>query len=316
MTAVSRVAVIGTGVIGTAWAALFLARGMDVVASDPAPGAADRLAHGVRAHWPGLQRRGVADGASPDRLTFVTDPAEAAATADFVQESGPERLDVKAALFEALDDAAPPDTVLASSSSGLLPSAIQDACLRHPERALVGHPFNPVHLMPLVEVVPGARTSERAIEAALALYRAAGKRPVRLHAEVPGHVANRLQAALWREAYALVQRGVVSVTDLDAAIAWGPGLRWALLGPLLNQHLSGGDGGLAHVLEHLGPPMVEWWADMHRTPDPVLTPELVGTLVDGVAAELAGIDQTDVVRQRDELLDELLRAKAGRPALP
>jgi carnitine 3-dehydrogenase len=313
---VTRVAVVGTGVIGTAWAALFLAHGMDVVAADPAPGAAERLEAGVRGHWPGLQRRGFADGASPDRLAFTTDPAEAVAGASFVQESGPERPDVKGELFAVLDRAAPPDTVLASSSSGLLPSTIQEACADHPERVLVGHPFHPVHLMPLVEVVPGARTAEAAVEAALAMYTRLGKRPIRLHTEVPGHVANRLQAALWREAYSLVERGVVSVTDLDAAIAWGPGLRWALLGPLVNQHLSGGAGGLARILAHLGPPTAEWWADMTRIGDPKLTPELVSTLVDGVALELAGIDEADLVRQRDELLDDLLRAKAAHPALP
>jgi 3-hydroxyacyl-CoA dehydrogenase len=316
MTDPARVAVVGTGVIGTGWAALFLAHGLDVVASDPAPGAADRLADGVRAHWPGLERRGLADGASPHRLTFVTDPAQAVAGAGFVQENGPERLDVKRELFAVLDEAAPPGTVLVSSSSGLLPSAIQEACPRHPERVLVGHPFSPAHLMPLVEVVPGRRTCEAAVEAAMAMYRRLGKRPIRLHTEVPGHVANRLQAALWREAYSLIERGVVSVADLDAAIAWGPGLRWALLGPLANQHLAGGEGGLAHVLAHLGPPMVEWWDEMSRSSDPRLTPGLVQQLVDGVSAELAGTDEATVVRQRDELLGELLRAKASRPALP
>jgi 3-hydroxyacyl-CoA dehydrogenase len=183
----------------------------------------------------------------------------------------------------------------------------------HPERVLVGHPFNPVHLMPLVEVVGGPETSAAAIEAALTFYRALGKRPVHLRREVPGHLANRLQAALWREAYSLVERGVASVADVDAAIAHGPGLRWALLGPLVNQHLSGGDGGLAHVLAHLGPPTQ---AIMDDLGSPRLTPELAALLVSGVDDELAYIDQTAMAAARDDLLVGLLAAKAQHPDLP
>ena len=156
---------------------------------------------------------------------------------------------------------ADPDVVIASSSSGLMPTQLQKGCARHPERVVVGHPFNPPHLIPLVEVVGGEATSDAAIERAMAIYTAIGKSPVRIRVELPGHVTNRLQAALWREAYWLVEQGVVSVADVDPAISSGPGLRWALLGPFATQHLSGGEGGIAHVLEHLGPPMVEWWAD-------------------------------------------------------
>ncbi len=253
---VQRVAIVGTGVIGASWAAHFLAHGLDVVATDPAPGAESRLRAEVQACWPLLEQLGLADGASPDRLSFTGDPAAAVADADFVQENGPEREDVKHALFDVLDGAAAPGVVLASSSSGLLPSAIARGCSRHPERVLIGHPFNPPHLIPLVEVVPGEKTAAAAATAAMAFYTAVGKRPILLRRELPGHVANRLQAALWREAYSLVERGIASVSDIDTAISQGPGLRWAVLGPFVNQHLSGGPGGLAHVLEHLGPPMV------------------------------------------------------------
>jgi 3-hydroxyacyl-CoA dehydrogenase len=304
---VTRVAVVGTGVIGASWTALFLARGLDVVASDPAPDAEKRLRAGIAEHWPVLERRGLAEGAAPERLTFVTDPADAVAEAGFVQENGPERLDVKHQLFARLDAAAPPGTVLASSSSGLLPSAIARGCPGHPDRVLIGHPFHPPHLIPLVEVVPGERTSPAAVDQAMAFYTALGKRPIRLRQELPGHVANRLQAALWREAYSLVDRGVASVADIDTAIAHGPGLRWAILGPFLNQHLSGGAGGIAHVLAHLGPPMEAWWNDLGR---PALTPELVAALVAGVDAELAGISATDLEARRDSVLDALLAAKA------
>ncbi|GAA1392906.1 3-hydroxyacyl-CoA dehydrogenase NAD-binding domain-containing protein [Kitasatospora putterlickiae] len=287
-----RVAVVGTGVIGASWTTLFLLHGHEVVAADPAPGAEERLRAAVAAD----QRR----------LSFTSDLAEAVANADFVQENGPERADLKDELFTVLDAAAPPGTILASSSSGLPPSRIQRACTAHPERVLVGHPFNPPHLIPLVEVVPGERTDEAVVEEAMRFYRSLGRRPIRLRQELPGHVANRLQAALWREAYSLVERGAASVADIDAAIAHGPGLRWALLGPFLNQHLSGGPGGIAHVLEHLGPPMEEWWADLGT---PRLTPDLTRAIAEGVNDELAGAAEADLVAERDALLSLLLDAK-------
>ncbi|WP_372661768.1 3-hydroxyacyl-CoA dehydrogenase NAD-binding domain-containing protein [Amycolatopsis kentuckyensis] len=294
----STVAIVGTGVIGVSWARLFLAHGLDVVATDPAPGAEERL-------------RGALD--DTDRLRFVAGPGEAAAAADFVQENGPEREDVKHALFAVLDEAARPDVVLASSSSGLLPSVIARGCPHHPERVVVGHPFNPPHLIPLVEVVPGRETTPEIVDRAVAFYTSVGKRPIRLSREVPGHVANRLQAALWQEAYSLVERGIATVADVDTAIAYGPGLRWGVLGPFLNQHLSGGAGGLAHVLAHLGPPTEEWWRDLGQVH---LTPELAETLVAGVDAELAGTAEESLVAARDAVLNQLLAAKAAQPDLP
>jgi 3-hydroxyacyl-CoA dehydrogenase len=293
----TTVAVVGTGVIGASWTALFLSHGLDVVATDPAPGAEERLRADVAAT--GLTARG--------RLSFAGDVADAVTGADFVQENGPERIEVKHDLFAVMDAAAHPDVVLASSSSGLLPSAIATACTAHPERVLVGHPFNPPHVLPLVEVVPGERTGEAAVERAMAFYTALGKKPIRLRHELPGHVANRLQAALWREAYSLVDRGVATVADIDAAIANGPGLRWALLGPFAVQHLSGGPGGIAHVLEHLGPPTEAWWRDMG---DPSLTPELTAKIVAGVDAELDGRDAAELAARRDAALRALLASKA------
>lgn len=296
---IRTVAVIGAGSIGASWAALVLARGLDVVATDPAPGAEERLREGLELL---LGEMGVT--AAHERTRFIADAATAVAGADLVLECGPERLDLKRELFEVLDAAAAPDVLLASSSSGLAPSAFQGGC-RHPERVLVTHPFNPPHLVPLVEVVGGEQTSEEALESAMAVMRHLGKQPILLRRELPGHVANRLQAALWREAYHLVGEGVVSVTDLDLAISSGPGLRWALLGPFATQHLSGGPGGLEHVLEHLGPPMVEWWADLGS---PELTPGLVDTLVAGVREELGGRDE-EVLAARDQALRELLGIK-------
>jgi len=293
------VTVVGTGAIGGSWAALALRHGLEVVATDPAPGARDRTRADVRRH--------LADLGAEDRLaslSFDADVVTAAAVADLVIEAGPERLDLKQELFAQLDEAAPPDILLASSSSGFGPSAFQGGC-RHPERVVVTHPFNPPHLVPLVEVVGGRASSAEALDTAMAAMRRLGRQPIRVRAELPGHVVNRLQAALWREAYYLVGQGAVSVADLDAAVASGPGLRWALLGPIATQHLSGGAGGLRHVLEHLGPPMVDWWQDLG---DPELTPELIDALADGVAAELDGRDE-DLRAHRDQALLALLDLK-------
>lgn len=307
------VAVVGTGVIGASWAACFLAHGLDVVATDPSPDAEQRLVEAVGAHWPALERLGVVDGASRERLSFTDDLAAAVACADFVQESGPERPEVKRELLGQVDAAAPALTIIASSSSGFTPTELQAALAHHPARFLIGHPFSPPHLIPLVEVVGGERTDEPVVERAMDFYRSVGKRPVRLRRELPGHVVNRLQAALWREAYFLVQQGAISVGDLDAAVADGPGLRWALLGPLATQHLAGGPGGLAHVLEHLGPPMEEWWRTL-GTPD--LTPALREALVAGVDDELRGADQAALIAERDNLLVDLLAAKAAAVHVP
>lgn len=296
----SAFAIIGAGSIGSSWTALALAHGATVHVGDPAADAEERLRATVSDHLLDLD----SDAAVLDRLSFHTDPAAAAESADFVIESGPERLDLKRTLFAALDEAAAPGVVLASSSSGLGPSSFQDAC-RWPERVLVAHPFNPPHLVPLVEVVGGRLTSEATVATTMSVMKALGRRPVRVRAELPGHVVNRLQAALWREAYDLVRRGAISVADLDLAVSSGPGLRWALLGPIATQHLSGGPGGLAHVLEHLGPPMVDWWDDLGQ---PELTPELREQLLVGVTEELGG-QEREVLARRDQALGELLALK-------
>ncbi|WP_067461018.1 3-hydroxyacyl-CoA dehydrogenase NAD-binding domain-containing protein [Actinomadura macra] len=314
-----KIAVIGTGAIGASWILLFLTHGHDVVAADPAPDAEERIRAWLDSH--NETRSDAHDDLreTPDqaaflrqRFTFVTDPADAVREADFIQENGPERIEAKAEILAALDQAARPTAVLASSSSGLLPSHLQEHCPHHPERVLVGHPFNPPHLIPLVEVVPGERTDEATIRTALSFYTALGRRPIRVRREQPGHIANRLQAALWREAYSLVDTGAASVADIDTAIAHGPGLRWALLGPFLTQHLSGGPGGIAHTLDHLGPPMQDWWDDLG---DPHLTPDLVRDVVAGVQATLAETDQTTLLNDRDALLTRLIAAKADTTTL-
>jgi len=306
---IDRVAVIGTGTIGMSWAALFLARGLAVSASDPAPEAEARLRRFVEDAWPVLALLGPVAPAPPQQLlTFYPHPEAAAAGAGFVQENAPERETLKQELLARIDAVLPPDIVIASSSSGLLISRLQSRC-RHPERVVLGHPFNPPHLIPLVEVVGGARTAPIAIEQAMAFYAAIGKRPIHIRREIAGHVANRLQAALWREAVHLVAAGVASVADVDTAISEGPGLRWALMGPHLTFHLAGGAGGMAHFLEQLGPPLESWWNDLGA---PTLSPEVREALTAGVAAEAGGRDIASLAAERDRFLVELLSLKATR----
>jgi 3-hydroxyacyl-CoA dehydrogenase len=300
------IGIVGAGVIGAGWAAYFLARGFDVAASDPAEGAETRLRTFVDMAWPTLEQLGLAAGASPSRLRFDPDIARACANCVFVQESGPERTDLKRDLLAKISAAVPRTSLIATSSSGTLVSDIQDAAV-YPERVVVGHPFNPSHLMPLVEVVAGPLTSDERLAAVLQFYKAIGKKPVHIRGEVKGHAANRLQAALWREAFYLVQQGIVSVGDVDTIVADSLGLRWALLGPFLNLHLSGGAGGITHVLEHLGPPLETWWRDLG---DVSLNDKLKSLIISGLYSELAGVDLGDIVARRDQLLLGLLKLKA------
>src|SRR5258706_793321 len=214
---IKRIAIVGTGVIGASWAAQYLARGFDVVATDPAPNAEANLRKYVHEAWPQLTAIGLSPGASRDRLSFTTNMKEALSKADLVEENGPERPDFKMKLYADMDEAAPPDSIIASSSSGITPTVMQSKC-RHPERCLIGHPFNPPHIIPLVEVVGGEKTSPEAIAQAISFYSSIGKKPIHLRKEVVGHVANRLQAALYREVVHLIEQGVLDVADSDTAV--------------------------------------------------------------------------------------------------
>jgi 3-hydroxyacyl-CoA dehydrogenase len=300
---ITRVAIIGTGVIGASWASLFLAKGLDVVATDVAPDAQQKLQAFVEATWPTLEQAGLSPGASPNRLHFTKSVDDAIAAADLVQENGPERIEFKQDLYRHLDEALGPETIIASSSSGLTMSAIQSVCAHHPERCLIAHPFNPPHLIPLVEIVGGTRTSEEAIDRATTFYRGLGKRTIRLRKEVPGHVANRLQAALFREVVHLIADDVVSVGDADAAVSWGPGLRWGIMGPSLLYHLGGGEGGIEHFFEQFTGPLTAWW---HVLGTPELTEEVCAKIISGVHDEVRSRTIEDLVEYRDGVLGGLL----------
>ena len=294
----------GTGVIGAGWAVRILARGHDVVAWDPADDAEERLRAAIERAWPSATRLGLFPGADPARLRWAGSPEEVAACADWVQESAPEDLSVKGSLLRRLDAAATPGTVIASSSSGLLPSRLAED-LGHPERLLIGHPFNPVYLLPLVEVVPGEATSTDAVAAAVAHYDDLVMHPLVVRNEVEGYLSDRLQEALWRENLHLVNDGVATTAELDDSIVYGPGLRWAAMGTNLTFHLAGGDGGMRHMLGQFGPALKLPWT---RLQAPELTAELTEAMAGGCEDQAAGRSVAELERQRDDCLLAVMRA--------
>jgi carnitine 3-dehydrogenase len=301
---VRRVACVGAGVIGGGWVAHFLARGYDVTAWDPAPDAARKLRRLVDAAWPTLTRLGLAEGASTDRLTVTDTLEQAVAHADFVQESAPEQLDLKRDLLARLDAATAPGVVIASSTSGY-PMTDMQTTAADPARLVVGHPFNPPYLIPLVEVVGGERTDAAAVAWAARFYEVAGKSVITMDHEVPGFIANRLQEALWREALHMVANGEATVRDIDLSITEGPGLRWAVMGPMLTFALAGGEGGMAHMLDHFGPSLKSPWT---RLEAPELDKELYDAVVAGCDEAADGRSLADLVAERDRGVVEVLRA--------
>ena len=312
---IRRIAIIGTGVIGASWASLYLAKGFEVVATDPAPGAEERLREFVANAWPALTRIGLSPGGSQSNLSFTPDLAEALKDVDLVQENGPERIDFKQRLYSQIDSLLPADVIIASSSSGLTMSEVQKGAASYPERCLICHPFNPPHLIPLVEIVGGAKTSQEVIERADEFFTSIGRKTVRIHKELPGHVANRLQSALAREVYFLVAEGIVSASGIDTALSYGPGLRWGIMGNMMLNHLGGGAGGIEHFFQQFAGPMTAWWKTLGS---PELTPEVQKTLIDSVHAEVGSRSVSELEAERDELILGLLelRSKAEEQNAP
>ncbi len=300
---IRQVTLIGAGTIGASWAAYLLARGLEVHAFDPREDAETSLHREVTRLAPLLRELGHPFPVEVERLHMTNDLATALDGADFVQESSPEVREIKVDLFARIDRLLPRKIIIASSSSGFTASQLAGG-MDHPERLVIGHPFNPPHLMPLVEMVAGELTSPETMEGALSFYRAIGKHPITLHKERRGHVANRLQAALLQEAISLVAEGVVSVDDLDAAVAYGPGLRWALMGPFLTFHLGGGEGGLAHFLDHLATPFNEMIDDLGEAH---LNETNRDQLLEGIVDELHGRSIEELATLRDERLATILR---------
>jgi carnitine 3-dehydrogenase len=295
--------VVGTGVIGAGWAARALARGLDVLAWDPAPGAEDKLRARIDNAWPALTKLGLSPGADRARLAFTTDLESLCARADFIQESAPENEELKRDLHARLTAAAAADVIVASSSSGLLPSRIQGDS-RHPGRTLIGHPFNPVYILPLVEVLGGKLTDDGCIEDAKNFYRSLGMHPLHVRTEIDGYISDRLQEALWREALHMVADGVASTGEIDDAIIYGPGLRWAFMGTCLTFHLAGGEDGMRHMLEQFGPALKLPWTKLEA---PELTDALIDSMVAGTRAQADGRSIAELERLRDECLIGIMR---------
>jgi carnitine 3-dehydrogenase / betainyl-CoA thioesterase len=296
--------VIGTGVIGAGWALRALSRGWEVVGYDPAPGAEARLHEMIERAWPSVRRIGVYPGADPGRIRFAPSSEEVADQAIFVQESTPENLDFKRQVLARLDGVAAPEVVIASSTSGLLPTDLQDG-LRHPDRLVVGHPFNPVYLLPLVEVVGGKQTSPEAINRAVEVYTDLDMHPLVVRHEIDGFLSDRLLEALWREILHLVADGVATTGELDEAITYGPGLRWSGMGTNLIYHLAGGEKGMRHMLDQFGPAL-EWpWTKLVAPP---LTEQLIERMVEGTSNQAAGRTVSDLERLRDDYLIAVMYA--------
>lgn len=302
-----RAAVLGAGVIGASWTALFLARGLTVDIYDPARAAENQVRQYVARAWPVLEALGLTAKGDPTRLNFHPAPGPAVRAAQFVQENVPENLEIKHALFAEIEPQLAPEAIVASSASGLMVHEMQKGW-RDPSRFLLGHPFNPPHLIPLVELIVNERTAEGVLETAEAFYARIGKETIRVKREVPGHVANRLQAALWREAIHLVASGVASVEDVDKAVWAGPGLRWAAMGPHMLFHLGAGPGGMGEFCNRYRDSFHRWWNDLGA---PELTPELAASLAGGVADEARGRDVTSAAAERDALILATLQATRG-----
>ncbi|TKC87912.1 L-carnitine dehydrogenase [Trinickia terrae] len=303
-------AALGAGVIGSGWVARALANGLDVLAWDPAPGAEKKLRENVANAWPALERVGLKPGASPARLRFVDTIEACVADADFIQESAPEREELKLALHEQISRAAKPDAIIGSSTSGLLPTDFYTRAL-HPERCVVGHPFNPVYLLPLVEVLGGERTAPESVDAAIAIYRSLGMRPLRVRKEVPGFIADRLLEALWREALHLVNDGVATTGEIDDAIRFGAGLRWSFMGTFLTYTLAGGEEGMRHFMQQFGPALALPWTKLVA---PALTGELIERVVAGTAEQVGSRSIKSLERYRDDCITSVLAAIDGAKA--
>ncbi|HET7580901.1 MAG TPA: 3-hydroxyacyl-CoA dehydrogenase NAD-binding domain-containing protein [Bacillales bacterium] len=299
---IQRAAVVGTGVIGRGWIARLLAQGYDVTATDPAEGAETSLRQWIEKIWPTLERFGMASNASQGKLYFYKDLATAVATADFIQECVPEREDLKRKVLADIDQATKPQAIIASSTSGIKPGVLQADC-NHPERVLVAHPFHPVYLLPLVELVGGQATGQRVIHHAADFYRTLGMKPLVVRQEVEGHIGDRLMEAIWREALHIVNDGVATTEEVDAAIVYGPGLRWALMGPFMTLHMAGGEQGMKHMLEQFGPALKLPWTYLQA---PELTDELAQRVIEGCEEQTEGHTPNELEQRRDEFLIRLL----------
>ncbi|MCH2454532.1 MAG: L-carnitine dehydrogenase [Idiomarina sp.] len=299
-------AIIGTGVIGAGWAARYLANGYRVKAWDPGEDAREKLEQSIKNAWPSLEKLGLKDGASIDNLEFCDTLVDACENADIIQESAPEVVELKSSLLAQIGECAPTDAIIGSSTSGFKPSVLQKN-VALPERVIVTHPFNPVYLLPLVEVVGGEKTSAETITKAQSIYKSLGMHPLHVRKEIDGHLSDRLLEALWRENLHLVNDGIATTGELDDAITYGPGLRWALMGTNLTYHLAGGDTGMRHMLEQFGPALKLPWTKLEA---PELTNTLIDRMVEGTQEQAANRSVKELEQLRDNCLVSIMEALA------
>lgn len=299
-------AIIGTGVIGAGWAARYLANGYRVKAWDPGENAREKLELSIKNAWPSLEKLGLKDGARIDNLEFYDSLKEACDDADIIQESAPEVVELKCSLLAQIGECAPTDAIIGSSTSGFKPSLLQEN-VPLPERVIVTHPFNPVYLLPLVEVVGGKQTAAETIQKAQAIYKGLGMHPLHVRKEIDGHLSDRLLEALWRENLHLVNDGIATTGELDDAITYGPGLRWALMGTNLTYHLAGGDTGMRHMLKQFGPALKLPWTKLEA---PDLTNTLIDRMVEGTQEQAANRSVKELEQLRDNCLVSIMEALA------
>lgn len=302
MAAVRTVGIAGTGLIGAGWAARLLARGFDVVAYDVSPAAEAKLRAAIDVAWPSILAILPEPKPTVGRLRFTTDLAEMASAADFIHEAAPEREDLKIRLFRDIDAIARPDVIIASSSSGFLPTRLQSEC-RHPERVIIGHPFNPVYLLPLVETVPGEKTSAVTMDRAGRYFESAGMKVLRLKKEIDGYICDRLQEALWREALHILDKDIGSTGDIDDSIVFSAGMRWAFMGSFLTYHLGGGPGGMRDFIKQFDPTLELPWTDLKF---PKWNDALEKRLVEGCEAQAAGRTVAELEAKRNAILVDMM----------
>ena len=302
MNSIKTAGIAGTGLIGAGWAARLLFRGYNVIAYDVSPAAEARLKAQIKTAWPSLEAL-LGKPKKKGKLTFTTDLKEMASRADFIHEAAPEREDLKIRLFRDIDAVASPEVVIASSSSGFLPSNLQSQC-RHPERVVIGHPFNPVYLLPLVEIVPGERTSPAAMDRAAQYFEAIGMHVLRLKKEIMGYVCDRLQEALWREALHILDKDIGTTGDIDDSIVYSAGMRWAFMGSFLTYHLAGGPGGMRDFIKQFDPTLELDWTDLKF---PKWNTALETRLVEGCEAQAAGRAVSTIEAKRNAILVDMIK---------
>lgn len=310
MSNISHTTILGAGVIGASWAALFLAAGRSVTVYDPAPDTENQTRAFIETAWPTLEELGLTTRAKPDAITFAKTASEAVDGAAFVQENVPERKAIKHALYAEIEPGLGEGAIVSSSTSGMTLEDLQ-AGWKNPAPLILGHPFNPPHLIPLVELTANEKTGHSVLERTEAFYHDIGKVTIRIKKGMPGHVANRLQAAVWREAVHMAVEGVASVEDIDKAMWAGPGLRWAAMGPTMLFNLGAGEGGLRAFCEHFRDTFNGWWDGLGQ---PHLTDDVIDTLVQGIAQEANGRSPKSLAAERDALIVAMQKSLNAIPA--